>query len=118
VGQFEMESCQQTCKICGRPDKFDFHVPDDIWEEVVGEKFKNRVVCLNCFDDLADLKGVKYSDSLQGIYFAGSRATFVFRVVSSIDSLSNYKNRIFSWRGIRYTFRHLLAQRNVHRNRS
>jgi hypothetical protein len=21
---------QQTCKACGQPDKFDFHVPDEI----------------------------------------------------------------------------------------
>ena len=77
---------QQTCKKCGRPDKFDFHVPNDIWEAVVGIEYKNKVVCLSCFDDIANTKGIKYSDSLQVVYFAGSRATFVLQVVSSVDS--------------------------------
>jgi hypothetical protein len=108
---------QQTCKVCGRPDKFNFHVPDDIWEMVAGTEFNNRVVCLNCFDELAKEKGIKYADSLQEVYFAGSQATFVFRVVSSVDSFSSYKYQPFSWQGIRYIFLRLLALCNVHRNR-
>jgi hypothetical protein len=26
---------RQTCKACGRPNKFDFHVPDKVWAAVV-----------------------------------------------------------------------------------
>jgi hypothetical protein len=77
---------RQTCKVCGKPDKFDFHLPDDIWGLIAGKEFKNRVVCLNCFDELAKAKGIKYADSLQMVYFAGSQATFVFQVVSRVES--------------------------------
>ncbi len=76
---------RQTCKVCRRPDKFDFHVPDDIWEAVVPESFRNRVVCLYCFDDFAQTKGIKYARSLTTLFFAGDQAVFRFEVTSAID---------------------------------
>ena len=76
---------QQTCKVCGRPDKFDFHVPDTIWLVVVGEQYSNRVVCLPCFDTLAHAKGIDYARSLQALYFAGERACFGFTVTWGVS---------------------------------
>lgn len=73
-------SQRQTCKVCGRPDKFNFHVPDDIWKVVVPTKLQNRVVCLYCFDAFADCRNVAYAASLQSLYFAGDKATFEFAV--------------------------------------
>ena len=35
----------QKCKVCGRRDKFDFDVADDVWEAVVPERLQNCVVC-------------------------------------------------------------------------
>jgi hypothetical protein len=74
---------RQTCKVCRSPDKFDFHVPDEVWKRVVPEEYRNRVVCLPCFDDLALLNGVDYCDSVQALYFVGAKAVFRFQTVSA-----------------------------------
>lgn len=73
---------QQTCKVCKRPDKFDFDLPDDVWAEVVPHAYRNRVVCLACFDEFAREAGVEYAAHLRALYFAGDRAAFAFNVVS------------------------------------
>lgn len=93
VGQFEsqeagyVKSHRQTCKVCLRPDKFNFHVPDEIWEEVVPLEYQNHVVCLACFDDLAMARRVDYATHLaMSLWFAGDAATFEFRVTSAIPS--------------------------------
>ena len=80
-----LDAQRQRCKVCGRFNKFDFHVPDEIWEEVVPERFVNRVVCLACFDEFARCKGVDYAQHLETLDFAGDRASFEFRVVSAVD---------------------------------
>lgn len=74
---------RQTCKACGRPDKFDFTVADGIWQAVVPVELQNRVVCLFCFDEFARSRDVDYSTSLHTLYFAGDRAVFQFRVAHS-----------------------------------
>lgn len=74
---------RQTCKACGCPDKFDFHVPDRVWNEVVPREFVNKVVCLGCFDKFAYEKQVDYAESLDMLYFAGDRAIFRFETVAS-----------------------------------
>jgi len=76
---------QQTCKACGNPDKFDFNVPDDIWETVIPAHLRNRVVCLYCFDEFASRKGVSYAPSLRSLYFAGEAAAFSFSVEWSAE---------------------------------
>lgn len=81
----EIPSQQQTCKACGRPDKFDFHVPDEVWAAVVPEKYRNRVVCLYCFDDFAVEADVGYAPALQLLFFAGRRAVFEFKPLKAID---------------------------------
>ena len=73
-----MGSNRQTCKVCGRPDKFDFNVPDEIWRAIVPLEFQRKVVCLACFDDFACKKGVDYAYHLQTIWFAGDKASFQF----------------------------------------
>jgi hypothetical protein len=70
---------RQTCKVCGRQDKFDFRVPDEVWAAVVPVELLNKVVCLSCFDDFAHAKGVDYSAHLRRLYFAGDQATFEFQ---------------------------------------
>jgi len=66
---------RQTCKACGRPDKFNFHVPDAVWRAVVPGGLDGRVVCLSCFDDLAAKRDVAYAASLSEIWFSGDGAT-------------------------------------------
>jgi hypothetical protein len=75
----------QTCKVCGHADKFNFDVPDEIWQVVVPEELQNRVVCLSCFDDFAYRKGVPYAHALRLLCFAGDQATFEFQPVVAVD---------------------------------
>ena len=76
---------QQRCKSCGRPDKFDFHVPDGVWKAVVPQRLRHLVVCLSCFDDFALEKGVRYATHVSDVCFAGRRATLMFKVDSAYD---------------------------------
>lgn len=77
------DSNQQTCKVCGCVDKFDFHVPDEVWKKIVPSRCRNKVVCLTCFDRFAFERQIDYSDSLEVLYFAGTRAVFKFQTVSA-----------------------------------
>jgi hypothetical protein len=72
------ESRRQTCKVCGRRDKFDYHVPDELWRAAVPSQYGRSVVCLNCFDDFAHDRGVGYGNALEKLYFAGRAAIIVF----------------------------------------
>jgi hypothetical protein len=74
-------SQRQNCKVCGYADKFDYHVPDAVWKEIVPEAFHNKVVCLGCFDKFAFEKDVDYAEALDVLYFAGDRAVFKFEAV-------------------------------------
>lgn len=61
------------------PDKFNFHVPDEIWAAVVPKPLRHRVVCLGCFDDFARSRDVDYAASLRTLYFAGDKGVLTFR---------------------------------------
>ena len=80
-----MNNNQLTCKVCGRSEKFDFYVPDEIWEAIVPVEYQGHVVCLGCFDDFAVEKDINYSFSLQDLCFAGRKATFRFEVAFARD---------------------------------
>lgn len=73
----------QTCKSCGNRDKFNFNVPDEIWQAVVPTHLRNRVVCLTCFDDFAQLQRIDYAAHISTLHFAGDGAAFELRVVSA-----------------------------------
>ena len=74
------QDMQQRCKVCGCGDKFNYNIPDEIWESVIPALYRSRVVCLSCFDSFAKKKGVDYSTSLKSIYFAGSMVSCHFIV--------------------------------------
>jgi hypothetical protein len=74
---------QQRCSVCRCVDKFNFYVPDPIWNDIVPPQNQNGVVCLPCFDEFAREKNFDYSDSIQVLYFAGTQASFKFRTVSA-----------------------------------
>jgi hypothetical protein len=78
-------SQRQTCKACWRPDKFDFHVPDDVWNRVVPAHLRDHVVCLYCFDEFAREAGEPYADSVKALYFAGDRGVLTFEIVRAVD---------------------------------
>jgi len=79
-----MDILQQRCKVCGRADKFNYTIPDEIWEAIVPHSLRNSVVCLCCFDDFADERGMSYNYALQRISFAGRKACFEFKVKQAI----------------------------------
>jgi hypothetical protein len=60
-------------------------VPDEIWNGVVPLEYRQRVVCLDCFDSFASEKQIDYSDSIEVLYFAGDKATFKFQTVLAQD---------------------------------
>lgn len=84
-----MDQDRQVCKACGRPDKFDFAVPDDLWKSVVPLPLTALAVCLYCFDRFAHEKNIDYARHIDKLYFAGDQASFVFVAESKIDR-SNY----------------------------
>jgi hypothetical protein len=80
---------RQTCKICGRADKFDFNVPNRVWRAVVPQQFRKLVVCLSCFDELARQRNINYASYLQRLYFVGDKACFEFNVVNASELKNN-----------------------------
>jgi hypothetical protein len=76
-------SQRQKCKVCGCLDKFDFHVLDAVWRKIVPTRFRNKVVCLACFDEFACRKRVDYAEYLEALYFAGDRAMFKFAPIAA-----------------------------------
>jgi hypothetical protein len=72
---------RKLCGACGRPDKFEYHVPDDLWERVVPTALRKRFVCLVCFDDLAAMRRVSYARHITlRLRFAGEAATFELEI--------------------------------------
>jgi hypothetical protein len=80
-----MNRLQQKCKVCGRVDKFNYNVPDEVWRAIIPTSFHNKVVCLCCFDDFASEKGISYNYALQSLFFAGRKACFEFKVKQTIQ---------------------------------
>lgn len=74
---------RQKCSVCGCHEKFNFHVPDEIWEKVIPKKYRNRVICLSCFDNFAREKDVDYSESITDLIFAGDKAAVKFETKSA-----------------------------------
>lgn len=65
---------RQTCKVCGRKDKFNFNVQNETWEAVVPPMFQNNVVCLSCFDGFAVMRNIDYL--IDSLFFAGEQKVF------------------------------------------
>lgn len=73
----------QRCKVCGCRDRFNFTVSDEVWERVVPEPFRSRVVCLGCFDAFASQRGVRYASELNSIVqFVGDEASLTLQVMT------------------------------------
>jgi len=80
-----ISSMRQTCKVCGRLDYWNFDVPDEIWNEVVPEAYRNCAVCLGCFDAFAAKRGMKYAGSVKTVHFAGDMAALELEPISAAD---------------------------------
>jgi hypothetical protein len=73
---------RQKCKVCGCLDKFNFTIRDTVWRKVVPARYRNKVVCLACFDAFAFKRRIDYSAALKVLYFAGDGAVFKFQTVA------------------------------------
>jgi hypothetical protein len=71
---------RQTCKCCLRPDGFSFHLPDDVWNRIVPEEYRNRVLCLFCFDRFALEAGADYTSYISDMMFVGDAADFDLQI--------------------------------------
>lgn len=71
----ELRPNEQQCKRCGAVDGMNFSVPDETWAAVAGPEWSNAncdsVLCLACFDDLADQKDIDFEPT--NVLFVGKR---------------------------------------------
>jgi len=70
----------QKCKVCGQSDRIDFHVPDETWNAIVPLRYRNRVVCLKCFDCFACAIGYDYKSDIDYMCFAGDECAFGLKI--------------------------------------
>lgn len=56
------EDRREVCKCCNRPNAVGFKVPDHIWEAAVNPEYRDKVLCLQCFDVMATLNGVNWTE--------------------------------------------------------
>lgn len=66
---------REICKCYGRENPLGFYVPDHIWEAAVPFRYRNRVLCILCFDTLATERGVDWAaESVEFYPVSGVRA--------------------------------------------
>jgi len=56
---------RELCKRCWRFNPVGFWVPDEVWQASVPEEFRNKVLCIMCFDEFATENGVDWSDHVR-----------------------------------------------------
>lgn len=75
---------EQRCKRCGAVDGLEFRVAPKIWKAVAGPEWTNSdydsVLCLRCFDQLADEKSVDYARFVESVCFVGQKVIMDFKV--------------------------------------
>ena len=74
---------EQTCKKCGVADGLNFTVSDEDWECIVVPELQTKVLCLKCFDEMAEGKPYTVTE----IYFAGQKQGLKFLPEARIEAL-------------------------------
>lgn len=69
-----MSLTREICKRCGRENPLGFYVPDHVWAAAVPTRYRNRVLCILCFDELATERGVDWSADIEFYPVSGMRA--------------------------------------------
>lgn len=68
----------ETCKRCGRDQRLAWGVKDAIWDRAVPEKWRNKVLCLECFLELMDREcnnTAEIKEIIEFLGFAGNKVT-------------------------------------------
>ena len=47
----------EKCQVCGKHYSYVWHAPDELWEQITGQK-ESGLCCMECFDDLATAMGI------------------------------------------------------------
>ena len=55
------EAQAQHCGRCGRRQRFEFSVTDDVWAALVPEAWRDNVLCIECFAEVADEAQPEYN---------------------------------------------------------
>lgn len=65
-----MVATREICKRCWRFNPMGFHIDDGVWNHVVPPEFRNRVLCLMCFDYFATEHGIDWTKHIsKDVYF-------------------------------------------------
>lgn len=75
------DKLELNCIKCGDKSKFDYKVKDEIWNKVIAGECRKDVVCLSCFDELAEEKGIDIGEHLEIVYFTGGGKTIELKPV-------------------------------------
>lgn len=81
-----------SCIKCGNKVVFDYKVEDEIWGRVIKSESQRDVVCLNCFDKLAEEQGIDIGDYLEVVYYTGESKTIELRPVKECTFGSSIKS--------------------------
>lgn len=57
--------CRERCKACWKTSRVGFVVPDTVWAMVVPDALRDRVLCLACFAEMADERGVEWDRRIE-----------------------------------------------------
>ncbi len=56
---------REICSRCHEVNRVGFHVPDEIWRAAVHVSEVNSILCLRCFTQLADERGVQWDREVE-----------------------------------------------------
>lgn len=51
---------RQFCQRCNTVDRVGFLAPKDLWRLVAGPRWEHSILCLACFGEIGDEKGIKW----------------------------------------------------------
>ncbi len=58
-----MPPTREICKRCGRENPLGFTVPDEVWNKAVPPEYRNKELCILCFDEFATYAGVDWTST-------------------------------------------------------
>jgi len=68
------------CPYCGKIPSFDYIVSSEIWYKIIPKKYKCGVVCLRCFDKLAQEKKIDWIPHFKSMFFANNKVSIRFKI--------------------------------------
>jgi hypothetical protein len=84
-GPRRLRPFEQSCKRCGAVDGINFNVPPKIWKAVAGSVWLDSVLCLRCFDQLADENHVDYVRHIKDVIFVGQKGILDFTILRGLE---------------------------------